>query len=137
MRPLQTVFSALAVEATEACTVPEEIIGRSGGSNGNIDLEAICRDTSAEAFQRLLFDVFGSDVRAFRCRTLIFPSVLYFVHIHTVSTLPCPKFPALCRVQEPPSPRAHRSFPSPLEPLAAMTALFILSALFICSTLHS
>lgn len=63
---LETVFSALAVEATEVCTVPEEIIGRTGGGGQDFDLEAICRDTSAEAFQRLLFDVFGSDVRAFR-----------------------------------------------------------------------
>lgn len=63
---LETIFSALAVEATEACTVPQEMIGRSGGAAEGIDLEAICRDTSAEAFQRLLFDVFNSDVRSFR-----------------------------------------------------------------------
>ncbi len=63
---LQTVFTALAVEADTPCALPEEVVGRAGGAGGDYNMTAICRDTSAEALGRLLLDVFGRDVRAFR-----------------------------------------------------------------------
>ena len=67
--PLQTIFSALAVEPEVVSSESEddEPMGAAGGRGGYGR-----RDTSADALQRLLFDVFKGDVRAFRCRPASF-----------------------------------------------------------------
>eukprot|EP00208_Stichococcus_sp_RCC1054_P009055 CAMPEP_0206150144 /NCGR_PEP_ID=MMETSP1473-20131121/38148_1 /ASSEMBLY_ACC=CAM_ASM_001109 /TAXON_ID=1461547 /ORGANISM="Stichococcus sp, Strain RCC1054" /LENGTH=502 /DNA_ID=CAMNT_0053547637 /DNA_START=817 /DNA_END=2325 /DNA_ORIENTATION=- len=64
---LETIFTALAVESESPCAVPEEMVRPLGGKLApEVNLAAICRDTSGEALGRLLFDVFGRDISAFR-----------------------------------------------------------------------
>lgn len=68
---MQTIFTALAVESESPCAVPEEMVRPLGGKLApEVNLAAICRDTSGEALGRLLFDVFGRDISAFRCGPL-------------------------------------------------------------------